>query len=120
MPLIVRTLTLRASLVIATLVAAQLGDIPLAANQIAAALVTFLAFGLDAIAIAAQTLTGRTLGARDAEGTRALTQRMIIWGAATGTVAAVALAATAAVLPRLFTSDQLVRDALVPHCSWSP
>ena len=35
-PLLVRTITLRASLVLATLVAAQLGDVPLAANQVAA------------------------------------------------------------------------------------
>lgn len=113
-PLLVRTLTLRAALVLGTLVAAQLGDVPLAANQVAAALVAFLAFGLDAIAIAGQTLTGRILGAGDVEGTRALAQRMIVWGVATGIVAAIALAATAPWLPHLFTSDQAVQDALVP------
>ena len=113
-PLLVRTLTLRASLVLGTLVAARLGDVPLAANQVAAAIVTFLAFGLDAIAIAGQTLTGRTLGAGDPVGTRALTRRMIVWGIGTGFVAAVVLAATAAWLPHLFTADRAVQDALVP------
>lgn len=113
-PLLVRTVTLRASLVLATLVAAQLGDVPLAANQVAAVVVTFLAFGLDAIAIAGQTLTGRTLGTGDAAGTRALTNRMVGWGVATGVVAAVLLAAAAPWLPRLFTSDPAVQDALVP------
>ena len=113
-PLLVRTITLRASLVLATLVAAQLGDVPLAANQVAAAVVTFLAFGLDAIAIAGQTLTGRTLGAGDAAGTRALTNRMIGWGLVTGVVAAVLLAGSAPWLPRLFSSDPAVQDALVP------
>lgn len=113
-PLLVRTITLRASLVLATLVAAQLGDVPLAANQVAAAVVTFLAFGLDAIAIAGQTLTGRTLGAGDAAGTRALTNRMIGWGVMTGVVAAVLLAGSAPWLPRLFSSDPAVQDALVP------
>lgn len=112
--MIVRTLTLRASLVLATLVAADLGDIPLAANQVAMSLVTFLAFGLDAIAIAGQTLTGRTLGAGDAAGTRALTSRMIGWGIATGVVAAIVLAISAPWLPQLFTADPAVRDALVP------
>ncbi len=76
--------------------------------------VTFLAFGLDAIAIAGQTLTGRTLGAGDAAGTRALTNRMIGWGVATGVVAAVLLAGSAPWLPRLFSSDPAVQDALVP------
>ena len=113
-PLLVRTITLRASLVLATLVAARLGDVPLAANQVAAAVVTFLAFGLDAIAIAGQTLTGRTLGAGDAEGTRALTNRMVGWGVVTGVATAVLLAISAPWLPRLFTSDPAVQDALVP------
>ena len=113
-PLLVRTITLRASLVLATLVAAQLGDVPLAANQIAGVIVTFLAFGLDAIAIAGQTLTGRSLGAGDAESTRALTNRMVGWGVATGLVAAVLLAAAAPWLPGLFSSDPAVQDALVP------
>ena len=113
-PLLVRTITLRASLVLATLVAAHLGDVPLAANQVAGAIVTFLAFGLDAIAIAGQTLTGRTLGAGDAEGTRALTNRMVGWGIATGVLAGALLAAGAPWLPRLFTSDPAVQDSLVP------
>ncbi|MEV7397922.1 MATE family efflux transporter [Aeromicrobium sp. NPDC092404] len=113
-PLLVRTATLRASLLLATVVAAGLGDVPLAANQVAAAIVTFLAFGLDAIAIAGQTLTGRTLGAGDAAGTRALTNRMIGWGVVTGVAAAVLLAAGAPWLPQLFSSDPAVQDALVP------
>jgi putative MATE family efflux protein len=113
-PLLIRTLTLRASLVLATVVAADLGGVPLAANQVAAAIVTFLSFGLDAIAIAGQTLTGRSLGAGDAARTRELTGRMITWGIGTGAFAAIVLIATAPWLPRLFTSDAAVRDALVP------
>ena len=113
-PLLVRTATLRASLVLATAVAAQLGDVPLAAQQVATSVVTFLAFGLDAIAIAGQALTGRTLGAGDAPGTRALTRRMVAWGIGTGLVAAVVLAASSPLLARLFTPDSAVQDALVP------
>ena len=113
-PLVVRTLTLRAAVVLAALVAAGLGDVQLAAHQVAASVVTFLAFGLDAVAIAGQTLTGRSLGAGDASGTRALTRRMIAWGAGTGVLAGIALAAAAPWLPHLFTSDPAVHDALVP------
>jgi Na+-driven multidrug efflux pump len=76
--------------------------------------VTFLAFGLDAIAIAGQALTGRTLGAGDAAGTRALTRRMVAWGIGTGLVAAVVLAAGSPLLARLFSPDPSVQDALVP------
>lgn len=113
-PLLVRTITLRIALILGTLVAARLGDVPLAANQVAAAIVTFLAFALDAIAIAGQTLTGRTLGAGDATGTRALTRRMIVWGIASGAIAGIVLTASAPWLPQLFTSDPAVQDALVP------
>jgi putative MATE family efflux protein len=113
-PLIVRTLTLRATVVLAALVAAGLGDVQLAAHQVAATLVALLAFGLDAIAIAGQTLTGRALGAGDAPGTRALTRRMMGWGVGTGLLAAVLLAVSAPWLPHLFTDDPGVRHALVP------
>ncbi|MCL3817089.1 MATE family efflux transporter [Aeromicrobium wangtongii] len=113
-PLIVRTLTLRTTVVLAALVAAGLGNVQLAAHQVAATLVTLLAFGLDAIAIAGQTLTGRALGAGDAPGTRALTRRMMAWGLGTGLLAAVVLAGLAPWIPHLFTGDPAVRDALVP------
>ena len=113
-PLVVRTVTLRASLVLATAVAADLGDVPLAAHQVAMSIVTFLAFGLDAVAIAGQALTGRTLGASDAAGTRALTRRMVGWGLGTGVVAAVVLASASPLLARLFSPDAAVQSALVP------
>ncbi|MET1036957.1 MAG: MATE family efflux transporter [Aeromicrobium sp.] len=113
-PLIVRTLTLRVAIVLAALVAAGLGDVQLAAHQVAASIVTFLAFALDAIAIAGQTLTGRALGAGDPDLARAMTRRMIGWGIGTGLAAGVLLAALSPWLPHLFTSDPAVRDALVP------
>ena len=44
----------------------------MATHQLALTIWTFLAFALDAIAIAAQALTGRSLGAGDLAGTRAV------------------------------------------------
>lgn len=113
-PLLARTATLRAALLLATAVAATFGDVSLAAHQIATTLVTFLAFAMDAIAIAGQTLTGRTLGAGDADATRALTRRMIAWGVGTGVLAAVLLLALAPFVGGWFTPDDAVHDALVP------
>lgn len=113
-PLLVRTATLRASIVLGTLVAADLGDISLAAHQVAGTIVLFLAFALDAVAIAGQTLTGHSLGAGDAATTRSLTRRMIWWGLWTGLLAGAALAVSAPWISHLFTSDAEVRDALVP------
>lgn len=113
-PLFVRTVTLRAALVLATLVAAGLGDAPLAAHQIATAIVTFLAFALDALAIAAQTLTGQSLGAGDAKRTRDLTRRVIGWGFVSGVALAVVVAVASPWIARAFTTDPDVLDVVVP------
>jgi putative MATE family efflux protein len=113
-PLFARTVTLRIALLIPTILAAQLGDASLAAHQVAMAVVTFIAYGLDAIAIAGQTLTGRTLGAGDADATRQLARRMLGWGVVTGVGAGAVLAATSPLVAIAFTGDPAVRHALAP------
>ena len=116
--LVVRTLTLRAALLVTTyavtLVSLSDQDAQLAAHQIAFTLWTFLAFVLDAIAIAAQAITGRFLGAGDVVGTRSVTARMVWWGAMSGIVTGVLLAAGSPFLGALFTGDSDVRGLLVP------
>jgi putative MATE family efflux protein len=112
--LVVRTLTLRASLLITTYAAAGLGAASVATHQLALTIWTFLAFALDAIAIAAQAITGRYLGAGDVAGTRAVTGRMVRWGLLSGVLTGVVLAGTAPVLGGLFTGDSDVRDLLGP------
>ncbi|WP_203337670.1 MATE family efflux transporter [Nocardioides limicola] len=117
-PLVIRTLTLRAALLVTTYAAARLviddSGTVLAAHQLAFTLWTFLAFTLDAIAIAAQAITGRHLGAGDVPAARAATARMIQWGVASGVVTGLALAAVAPVVGRLFTPDPGVHALLVP------
>ena len=85
-PLLLRTLTLRVSLLVMTYGAARLGSADLAAMQLAMTIWTFLAFVLDAIAIAAQAITGRSLGAGDVPGTRAVTDQMVRYGLVSGFV----------------------------------
>ena len=115
--LVVRTVTLRASLLVTTYavtVGASDRAVSLATHQVAITLWTFLAFALDAIAIAAQAITGRYLGAGDVAGTRAVTRRMVQWGVVGGVLCGVALAAGSPVLGRLFSGDPAVQSALVP------
>jgi putative MATE family efflux protein len=112
--LVVRTLTLRASLLVTTYGAAALGATSVATHQLALTIWTFLAFALDAIAIAAQAITGRYLGAGDVAGTRAVTDRMVRWGLLSGAVTGVLLAACSPLLGRLFTPDPEVWDLLWP------
>ncbi len=113
-PLLLRTLTLRVSLLVMTYGAARLGSTELAAMLLAMTIWTFLAFVLDAIAIAAQAITGRALGAGDVAGTRAVTDQMVRYGLVSGVVTGLLLAASAWVLGPLFTDDPAVRDLLVP------
>ncbi len=112
--LVVRTLTLRAGFLVTTYAAARLGPTDLATHQLAITLWSFLAFALDAIAIAAQAITGRYLGAGDTDTTRTVTDRMIRWGLLSGVVTGVGLAGLAPVLGALFTNDSAVREGLVP------
>ncbi|MFZ3569361.1 MATE family efflux transporter [Streptomyces sp. BH097] len=113
-PLLVRTISLRAILMIATAVAARLGDADVAAHQIILSLWSLTAFALDAIAIAGQAIIGRYLGADDAPGARAVCRRMVEWGIAAGVVLGVLIVATRPLFVPLFTSDQLVQDAALP------
>jgi putative MATE family efflux protein len=112
-PLLVRTLALRGVLLLTTWAAAAGGDVPLAAYQVSSTVWTLLTFALDALAIAAQALTGRALGAGDAAGARALTALMVRWGVLGGVLLGALVLASAPLLPAGFTTDPAVRAALV-------
>ncbi|MGW7523514.1 MATE family efflux transporter [Streptomyces sp. NPDC054783] len=113
-PLLVRTLSLRSILMIATAVAAHMGDADIAAHQIILSLWNLLAFALDAIAIAGQAIIGRYLGANDARGAREACRRMVQWGIATGVVLGLLVVAARPLFLPLFSSDSVVKDAAVP------
>ncbi|MCX5377180.1 MATE family efflux transporter [Streptomyces sp. NBC_00091] len=113
-PLLVRTLSLRAILVIATAVAARLGDADIAAHQILLSLWSLLAFALDAIAIAGQAIIGRYLGAGDTDGAKAVCRRMLLWGIVSGVVLGLLVVLARPAFIPLFTSDPAVEDALLP------
>ncbi|MFJ6617525.1 MATE family efflux transporter [Kitasatospora sp. NPDC091335] len=111
-PLLVRTISLRAVLMTATAVAARLGDDQVAAHQITMTLFNFLAFALDAIAIAGQAVIGRFLGASDVPGARAATRRMVEWGIVSGLVLGLLVVLARPLYVPLFTPDPAVRAQL--------
>ncbi|MEV5678640.1 MATE family efflux transporter [Streptomyces sp. NPDC052179] len=113
-PLLVRTLSLRAVLMIATAVAARLGDTDIAAHQIILSLWSLTAFALDAIAIAGQAIIGRYLGANDAKGAREACRRMVEWGIGCGVVLGVLIVLARPLFIPLFTGDPSVKDTLLP------
>ena len=106
--LLVRTIALRASLLVAMAVATRMGTVEVAAHQIAFELWSFLAMALDAIAIAGQALVGRTLGAGDAGAARGAGRRMIEWGVIFGVLVGVVVLLLREALPHLFTDDPAV------------
>lgn len=112
MPLLVRTLALRGILVITVWVAAAMGDTPLAAHQVVTTIWGFLAFALDAIAIAAQAITGKELGAGEMARVHHATSLMVRWGLWCGVATGILVLATHRLLPRLFTSDLNVQEAI--------
>ncbi|GGT25075.1 MATE family efflux transporter [Streptomyces atratus] len=113
-PLLVRTLSLRAVLMTATAVAARLGDTEIAAHQIILSLWNLMAFALDAIAIAGQAIIGRYLGADDAKGAREACRRMVQWGIASGVAFGALIVLARPLFVPLFTGDQSVQDTLFP------
>ncbi|WP_142032556.1 MATE family efflux transporter [Arthrobacter sp. SLBN-112] len=110
--LMLRTLSLRAAILATVLVVTAQGEVNLAAHQLAMTIFSFLAFALDALAIAAQALIGKELGASNADRARLLTRTMIRWGAGFGVVTGLLLAAAAPWAGLLFTTDPEVQQVL--------
>ena len=110
--LMLRTLSLRAAILATVLVVTAQGTVNLAAHQLAMTIFSFLAFALDALAIAAQALIGKELGASNPARARLLTATMTRWGAGFGVVTGVLLAVAAPWVGALFTSDPEVQTVL--------
>jgi MATE family, multidrug efflux pump len=111
--LVLRTLALQAVLVLMTALAARQSDAAIAAHQVAMRIWNLFVFALDAIAIAAQAITGRQLGSGDIAAARAATRRMIGWGAGYGALFSVVLLAIRPALPGLFGVTPEVRGLLL-------
>ncbi len=112
--LLLRTASLRVALLATVVVATGQGIAALATVQIAMTVFFTLGLALDALAIAGQAMIGHGLGASDVARVRAITRRLVLAGVAAGSVLGVLIAALAPFAGPVFTSDPLVRDALVP------
>ncbi|MFX4273403.1 MATE family efflux transporter [Propionibacteriaceae bacterium Y1685] len=110
--LMIRTATLQASITTTTVVATGLGTVALAAHQVTNALWMLLALGLDALAIAAQAIIGRHLGAGEVETARTLTRRMLGWGVLAGALFGGLVLITHSLYAGLFTPDPEVQAQL--------
>ena len=105
------------TLLTATAIAARFGDDDVAAHQVAMQILLFLALSLDALAIAAQAMVGRYLGADAAHDARVSARRLLEWGVIAGVVVGIAVAVSRPWLAALFTNDTDVRR-LVEQLLW--
>ncbi|WP_207302472.1 MATE family efflux transporter [[Pseudopropionibacterium] massiliense] len=111
-PLLIRTLALRAALLLTTWAAARSGAVALAAHQVGFTVWSFLQYVLDALAIAGQTLIGQALGASRPGEARALSRRMTGWSLCAGLLLGIVTLLVRHPLASLFTPDREVRDAV--------
>ncbi len=100
-----RSLAFTGAFLLAAAVAARMGDAQVAAHTIGFQLWIFVALVLDSVAIAAQALIGRLLGAGAVGAAAALARRLLVAGLVFGVAVGVVFAAGHHVVPELFTSD---------------
>jgi putative MATE family efflux protein len=108
--LMLRTASLRVAIMATVWVVTAAGPATLASHQLVNTFYSTLAFALDALAIAAQSLIGKELGAGSVDRVKALTSTMMRWGTGFGVITGVVLVGLAWVLPPLFTSDPAVQQ----------
>ncbi|MEZ3161558.1 MATE family efflux transporter [Microbacterium sp. BWT-B31] len=112
--LLLRTVSLRLALLATVAVATTLGTEELAGWQVAFTIFSTAAFALDALAIAAQALIGKGLGAGDEPFVRRVLARTLGWGAWFGVIVGVVIGALSGVIGLLFTGDPAVAAIVQP------
>lgn len=114
----VRTLSLIFAFAYFTDQSAQLGDAPLAGNQILQQFKLFLAHGLDGFAHAAEILAGNAKGARSRSDFRQVVRVSGLWALGLALVFTLVFWAFGPLLIRLFTDHAEVRAAALAYLPW--
>lgn len=112
--LFLRTVSLRVALLATVAVATGLGTDELAGWQVAFTIFSTAAFALDALAIAAQALIGKGLGAGDVSLVGRVLARTLAWGAWFGVIVGALVAALSGVIGLAFTGDPAVAALVQP------
>ncbi len=112
--LFLRTLSLRAALLATVFAATTLGTEELAGWQVAFTIFSTAAFALDALAIAAQALIGKGLGAGDTGEVQRTLERTVTWGAWFGVIVGAMIGALSGVIGLLFTGDAALAALIQP------
>ena len=114
----VRSLTLMFAFGFLTAMGARQGDLILAANAVLLNFQSFLAYGLDAFAHAAEAFVGRALGARDRAGFEQAFRVCLRWSLRFALVFALAVAVLGIPTIGLITDLPEVRTAAATYLPW--
>ncbi|WP_040167218.1 MATE family efflux transporter [Microbacterium gorillae] len=109
-----RTASLRLAFLLTVAVATSLGTEELAGYQVVFTIFSTAAFALDALAIAAQALVGKGLGADDRGTVLRVLRRTLAWGLWFGVIVGVAIGALSPVIGLAFTGDARLARLIVP------
>jgi Na+-driven multidrug efflux pump len=112
--LFLRTVSLRVALLATVGIATGIGTEELAGWQIVFTIFSAAAFALDALAIAAQALIGKELGAGDEKQVHRVLGRTVAWGAWFGVVVGGLIAALSGVLGIAFTGSAEIAALVQP------
>lgn len=116
--LIVRTVALQLTIVVATALAARHGATQLAAYSIAMQIWMFCAYVSDGLEIAGHTLVAGELGRISAEGARLVARRIMAWSLRLGLLVGVIVLGFRDVVPAAFTDDVRVAHATALALIW--
>lgn len=97
---------------------AELGDLPLAANQVLHNFLVFTSFGLDGIAHAAEAILGETVGRRNRQAFRRGMRVVFVWAGLFGLLNVLAFIAAGHGIIALMTGIPEVRAAAAAYLWW--
>jgi MATE family multidrug resistance protein len=116
--LMVRTLCLLFALTFFTAQAARAGDVILAANEVLLQFITVSAYLLDGFAFAAEVLTGRAIGARQAQRFREAIWLSSAWAGGIAVLVSALYAAGGGLMIDALTTNAAVRETARAFLPW--
>lgn len=114
----IRTLCLEAAFAVFLSISAKFGDTRLAGNAILMQLQTFMAYGLDGFAHAAEVLAGSAFGARDRAAFRKMVEISTFWAVALSGAVTLAYFLFGEAILSIFTDLPEVRAAALAYLPW--
>lgn len=116
--LVVRSFFVQLPFFAYTVIGAGFGDRVLAANAVLIQLFFFMSYGLDALAHAAESLTGQAFGARDRAALRSATVHTLLWSVAIAAAISVLYLGAGQSFVDLLTTDPDVRASAGVYLPW--